>query len=101
MDPTRQRDQPALTTSSGSVWLIVGGLLAAISLAVLILEAALPPVGVAVTGAILVAALYLGMLLTRWRVRPRRLRLGILAALMIAIAAVALTFTLIVAGAQA
>lgn len=98
-DPTRQRDQPALTTSSGLIWLVLGGVLAAVAIGVLIALLAAPPAGVALTGAIIVAALYLGMLAARFAVRPGRLRLGILAGLMIAIAAVGVFSVLIVAAA--
>ena len=98
-DPTRQRDQPALTTSSGLTWLLVGGLLAAICLIVLIPMVSLPPAGVALGGAIFVGALYLGMLLVRFLVAPGRRRLGLLAAGMVGIAGFTLGAVLVVAGA--
>ena len=46
-DPTRLRDQPALTSSHGRSWLILGGLLTLISLGVLVPMAAMnmAPVG--------------------------------------------------------
>ncbi|HEV7956100.1 MAG TPA: hypothetical protein VGP10_02965, partial [Marisediminicola sp.] len=49
-DPTKIRNQPALTTSTGLGWLIVGGLLAATGIAILVpmLDLALP--SVAMTG---------------------------------------------------
>lgn len=99
-DPTRQRNQPALTTSSGLIWLIMGGLLAAIAVGVLIPLFGAPPTGVAVGAAIVVAALYLGMLFVRFATRPRRRRLVLLATGMIAIAAVALAAVLVVAAAS-
>jgi hypothetical protein len=89
-DPTRQRNQPALTTSSGLIWLVVGGLMAAISFGVLALLGAWP-------AAIVIAALYLGMIVVRLLVGPGRVRLGLLAAGMLAIAVVALG-AVIVAG---
>jgi hypothetical protein len=82
-DPTRQRNQPALTTSSGLIWLVVGGLMAAISFGVLALLGAWPT-------AIVIAALYLGMIVVRLLVGPGRVRLGLLAAGMLAIAVIAL-----------
>lgn len=94
-DPTRVRNQPALTTSTGTVWLIVGGLFAAISLVTLILLIELPPPGVALTAAIAVGALYLAMVATRLLATRHRLRL--LAAEMLLMAAVALGATLIIA----
>jgi putative flippase GtrA len=97
-DPTRMRDQPALTQSSGLIWLVVGGIFTAIALGVLIALVQLPPPGVALVAAIIVAALYAGMWLVRFIVRPGRRRLGLMAAGMLAIAAVSLAATLIVAG---
>jgi hypothetical protein len=100
-DPTRIRNQTALTTSSGRIWLIVGGLFTVIALAVLIPMTALPPQGLGLGAAIVVAVLYLGMVVARLAVRPGRLRLGLMAAAMLGIAAVALTAALVVAAEQA
>ena len=100
-DPTRMRDQPALTQSSGLIWLIVGGIFTAIALGVLVPLTQLPPPGVALVAAIVVAALYAGMWLVRVVVGPGRRRLALMAVGMLAIAAVALAATLIVAGAAA
>jgi hypothetical protein len=97
-DPTRVREQPALTTSTGAIWLIVGGLFAAVSLGVLIPMATLPGGTVAVVGAIIVAVLYLGMVAVRFAVPSGRRRLGMRAVGMLLIAAVALGAVLIVAG---
>ena len=97
-DPTQMRNQPSLTTSTGRVWLIVGGLFTAISLAVLIPMTALEPRGVALVAVIADAALYVGMVLARLVIRPGRLRLRLMATAMIAIAAVSLVAALIVAG---
>ncbi len=96
-DPTRMRDQPALTRSSGLIWLVVGGIFTAIALGVLIALVQLPPPGVALIAAIVVAALYAGMWLVRFVVAPGRRRLGLLAAGMLAIAAVSLGATFIIA----
>jgi hypothetical protein len=96
-DPTRITNQPALTTSTGRIWLIVGGLFTAISLGVLIPLTTLPPPGVALAAAIVVAGLYLGMIVVRLTVSPGRLRLGMLAIGMLGIAVVALGAVLVVA----
>lgn len=96
-DPTAVREQPALTTSTGAIWLIVGGLFAAVSLGVLIPMATLPGGTVAVVAAIVVATLFLGMVIARFAIPPGRRRLGTLAATMLLIAAVALGGVLIVA----
>ena len=98
-DPTKMRNQPALTRSSGRIWLIVGGILTAVSLAVLIPMTRLPPPGVAFAGTLLVAALYTSMIVVRLVVRSGRGRLALLAAGMTAIAIVALVTATIVASA--
>ncbi len=98
-DPTRIRNQPALTRSSGLIWLVVGGIFTAIAFGVLVALVRLPPPGVALVAAVAVVALYAGMWLVRFVVQPGRRRLGWMAGLMLAIAAVALAATLIVAGA--
>lgn len=54
-DPTRIRSQPALTRSTGRVWLIVGGTFTVMALAVLVSMTALPPAGAALA-AVVVAA---------------------------------------------
>jgi hypothetical protein len=100
-DPTRLTNQPALTTSTGRSWLIVGGLFTAIALGVLIPMTTLAPSGVALTGAIVVAALYLGMLVVRFTVAPGRRRLGLMASGMIGIALVSLVTAGIVAATAA
>src|SRR3954471_13414203 len=96
-DPTLVRNQPALTTSSGRIWLIVGGLFTAIALAVLIPMTTLPPQGVALAAAIVIGVLYLGMIAARLAIRPGRLRLGLMATGMLAIAVISLGAVLIVA----
>lgn len=73
---------------------MLGGILAAVSAGVLIALQAF-------AGAIVIAALYVGMLAVRFAAGPGRLRLGLLAGLMIAIAAVALISVLTVAAAAA
>lgn len=100
-DPTRIRNQPALITSTGRIWLIVGGIFTAVSLAVLIPMIQLPPPGIAVTGAIAVAVLYLGMVVARIVIPANRRRLTVLAAGMLAIAAIALVTATVVASAAA
>jgi hypothetical protein len=100
-DPTRQRNQPALTTSSGLIWLVMGGVLTVVSLGVLVPLATFPPTGVALAASIAVGVLYVGMLGVRSAVRGGPTRLRWLAGLMIAIAAVALVAVLVVAGSGA
>lgn len=92
-DPTKVRNQPALTTSTGKEWLIVGGLFAAIAVALLVALTALD--SRALTAAIAVAALYAAMIATHLVAKRHKLRL--LAAEMLLMAAIALAATLIVA----
>ena len=99
-DETKLTEQPALTFSTGLIWLVVGGLFTAIALAVLIAQAIsdLPPRGVPVVAAIVIALLYAGMVVVRLvvPVTRLRLRLGLLAIGMLAIAAISLAAVLIV-----
>jgi hypothetical protein len=96
-DPTRIRNQPALTTSGGRIWMIVGGLFTVVALAVLIPMTALPPGGVALFGVVAVALLFAGMIVVRLTVAPGRARLAGLAVGMLAIAAISLVCAGIVA----
>jgi hypothetical protein len=100
LDPTRVRNQPALTSSNGSSWLIVGGLFALIACGVLGFLIPLQPSGLALVSMIVIVALYAAMIAVRFSVEKQRLRLGWLAALMLTIAAVALTTTVIVSSAE-
>lgn len=96
----RVRDQPALTTSSGKSWLILGGLLALVALSVLVPMLALEPAGVALLGICLIVALYTAMIVVRLNMRPGRGMLGALASGMIAISVVGLVCVLLVASRQ-
>lgn len=100
-DPTRVREQPMLTTATGTMWIIVGGLFAAISFALLVAMTALPPTGVALTGAVVVAVAFVGMIVARWAVRPGRARLWMLASGMIIMAIAVVVAGLIVASSSA
>ncbi|MDM4762658.1 hypothetical protein QT381_06525 [Galbitalea sp. SE-J8] len=98
-DPTFLRNQPALTTSSGRSWLIVGALFAVIAAGVLFALAGAPPAGVGLGGGIAVIALYAAMVVIRLAVpaRRRRLRLGLLAGALLAMAAIGLVCVLVIA----
>lgn len=63
-DPTLVRNQPALRSSTGRVWLIVGAIMAAICFVVLLLQLR-NSVPLAVLGAIVVAVLYGALVLVR------------------------------------
>jgi hypothetical protein len=91
------REQPSLTTSSGGIWLVVGGLFAAVSLAVLVPMAIRFSSGIALAAAIADVVLYAEMVVVRLTVRRLRLRLGLMAGGMLAIAAISLAAVLFVA----
>ncbi len=86
----RVRDQPSLTTASGRTWLICGGLLGLIAIAVLIPLLASAPAGLALFGICAVVALYAAMVIARINAPPGRVMLALLAAFMIAMALVGL-----------
>lgn len=100
-DPTRVRSQPSLTTASGTIWLVVGGLFVAVSLLVLVPMTSMQPAGLALGAVIAVVVLYVAMVVVRVAAPPGRRRLGMLAVGMLAIAAIALITVLIVAGLSA
>jgi hypothetical protein len=81
-DPTKVRNQPALSTSSGREWLIVGALTALICVGVLMLQ--VPAAAfLSITGAAVVVVIFAAMVIVRELVKPQRRRLGILATLLI------------------
>jgi hypothetical protein len=94
---TRVRDQPSLTTSTGKSWLILGGLLAVVAIAVLVPLLSQPPAGVALFGICAIVALYAAMVVVRVNVRPGRGMLAWLASFMIAIAVIGVVCVGIVA----
>lgn len=92
-DPTRMVNQPALRTSTGLIWLIIGAIFAACSLVpfvALILAEGRRSAGVATVVAALIVLLYLAMVVVRFVRRDRVTRLRTLAALMLTMAAIAL-----------
>ncbi|MDH6181639.1 high-affinity Fe2+/Pb2+ permease [Microbacteriaceae bacterium SG_E_30_P1] len=97
-DPTRIREQPSLTSSTGTIWLIVGGLLSVVSIVVLSLLTSLE--GAALIGVAIVVALYAAIVVTRFVVPVGRRRLAIMAACMLAIAAVSLIFVGVIAATE-
>lgn len=95
-DPAFVRNQASLTTSSGRIWLIVGGLFAVIVAGTLFALAQLPPPGFGLVGGIVVVALYLVMVVARLALRGRA-RLGVMAGAMILMAVIGLGCALVVA----
>ncbi len=89
-DETSVRAQPALTSSSGAIWLIVGALLATTGVAVLALMSGLSTPWIAIIGIALVVLLYAAMIVVHVAVPRGRARLVTLAWLMGAMAVVTL-----------
>ncbi|TXK16337.1 hypothetical protein [Homoserinibacter sp. GY 40078] len=99
LDPARVRDQPALTTSRGTGWLVMGGLLSVVSLGALVPMAVMrmPPTGIAATAVFVIVSLTASMVIVRFATPPGRLRIGLLALEMSGIAFVALLAVVVVA----
>ena len=91
-DPTLVTSQPALRTSSGTVWLVVAALFAVMSLVPLVAIAVDggPAESIALVTATLVVGLLLAMLVIRWAVREGPPRLRALAGCFLAMALIAL-----------
>ncbi len=91
-DPTKMKNQPALQTSSGLIWVVMGGLFAILSLVplVMLIVSAGASRPVALTAAVLVVLLYALLVVLRLTIPtgPRRLRW--LAVCMLTMALVAL-----------
>jgi threonine/homoserine/homoserine lactone efflux protein len=97
-DPTRVRDQPAIRSGRRRSWLVPAGLLAGITIALLVAALGLE-MRIAAVGIVATAALYAAMLVVAVAVRPVRRRNVALAWLMILIAVVALGSLLLLLGA--
>lgn len=92
-DPTRVLNQPALRTSNGAVWLVVGALFAALSLIPLGALALIrqgPSASLATIIAIAVIGLYLIMVVIRFAVQRQVVRLRALMVVFLAMAATVL-----------
>jgi hypothetical protein len=97
-DPTQVRSQPALTSSTGLIWILLGAVLAAVCIGVLLALVALQPV-IAWVGIALVAVLFVAMVVTRFAVRHGRRRLTAMASFFGAMALVTLVCVVTIAGA--
>ncbi|MGV8876076.1 MAG: hypothetical protein ACOH1K_01045 [Rhodoglobus sp.] len=98
-DPTRLRNQPALTTASGNSWLVIGAAFSLISIGTLTALATFPPAGLAVAAIATIVVLYVAMVIVRFAVARHRRRLGIIAALFLSSAAVGLGAVIAIASA--
>ena len=99
-DPTLMRNQPALSTSTGAIWLGLGVALTVIVLAVLVpmltLNTAIAGGGIAV-----VVVLFVALVVTRFASAPGRGRLITMATLFGGIAFVGLATVFVVSSIQA
>lgn len=84
-DSQKVTQQKALTTDTGNLWLVVAGVIAAVSIVFLWVMRELPPVGVAFGGIITIVVAVLLMVAVRFGVTALRVRLWILALLTLTI----------------
>ncbi|AWB86828.1 hypothetical protein [Mycetocola zhujimingii] len=99
-DPTRVRNQPALQTSTGAIWIVTGAIMSAVVIAVLVPMLALNAM-IAGVGIGLVVLLFLGLLVARFRIGAGRARLAMMASLFVGIAVVGLLAVFLVSSIQA
>lgn len=78
-DPTRMRNQPALTTSSGRIWIVVGAITTVLIAGVMVALWLRLDSTLALVIAILSVVLFALMVVVRFSVHPLRQRLVILA----------------------
>ncbi|WP_066040325.1 hypothetical protein [Herbiconiux solani] len=95
-DPTKVTNQASLTSSTGTIWLVVGGLMAAISVVLLWSLQQVNSTGIAIWAIVVIVLLYLAMVEVRLLVRSMRLRLILMAVAFGAIALVALASVVII-----
>ena len=88
LDSTRIGDQPALRSSTGTVWIVAGGVFLIVIAGVLtaIMSAGGPAVTYAITTIVVATALYLVLIIARFATRPGRGRLRVMAGTMIGMA---------------
>lgn len=92
-DPTKMINQPALRESNGAIWIVMGGLFLAVSLipyGALIFAGSGRSAPVATTFAVIIIALYIALVATRFAVSKRKWRLRIMAGCMLSMAGLAL-----------
>lgn len=98
-DETRVRNQPALTTTAGTTWVVTAAISAVLLGTMLLMIDGLRPVGF--SAVIIMGVLLVSMVLVRLWVAKGRVRLIALAVLYAAMIVVALLATLILAGGAA
>ena len=103
IDSRRISDQPALRSSSGTIWIVAGGIFLVVIAGVLLAVASAggPAVPTAITTIVIAVVLYLVLLIARFAVRPGRVRLWVMAGAMIGMAVASLVGLLLCVGAAA
>lgn len=96
-DSNRMRDQPALTTTRGDAWIVIGGITAALLVGMYALLGTVQPV-IAWGTAATVLLVYAAMVIVRTRGTAGRRRLRSLAALYGAMVALSLVAVLVLVG---
>ena len=102
-DPTRMANQPALTTSSGSVWIVTGALFilaAAYPLSALLVFEPGSAFPVALATAIVMSVMYVLLVITRFAAPAGRRRLQLMAVFFIAMVALVVVGLLVCAAMQ-
>lgn len=99
-DVTRMRDQPQLTTASGTLWVVVGGASATVFIIMFVVLWQALGDTIALAGAVAVGALFAGMLVVRFLIPAGRTRLLLLAADVATLLMVAAVFAFLVLAGQ-
>lgn len=101
IDSRRISDQPALRSSSGTIWIVAGGVFLVVIAGVLaaVISSGGPAIGYAITTIVVAGALYLVLLISRFAIRPGRVRLWVMAASMIGMALAAIIGLVLCVGA--
>ncbi|WP_423057993.1 hypothetical protein [Brevibacterium linens] len=103
IESRRISDQPALRSSSGTIWIVAGGIFLVVIAGVLtaIIVSSSTAVATAITTIVIAAVLYLILLIARFAFRPGRVRLWVMAAAMIGMAVASLVGLVLCVGAAA
>ncbi|UYN84399.1 MAG: hypothetical protein KIT89_04195 [Microcella sp.] len=96
LDETKVRNQPALTSTAGTTWVVMAAVSAVLLGAMLLMIDGLRPVGF--SAVVIMGVLLVSMVLVRAWVAAGRVRLTALAALYSTMIVVALLATLVLAG---
>ncbi|SMX97588.1 hypothetical protein [Brevibacterium linens] len=103
IESRRISDQPSLRGSSGTIWIVAGGIFLVVIVGVLavIIFSGGPAVPTAITTLVIAVVFYLVLLIARFTVRPGRARLWVMAAAMIGMAVASLVGLVLCVGAAA